>query len=70
MDDGDWEEAGLREPLSELTWVVWRYDWRFQPGSHTLTVRCHDGSGTLQIAEESRPHPDGASGFHSQSVRL
>src|SRR5690606_7107298 len=26
MDDGEWMQAELREPLSDTTWVVWRVD--------------------------------------------
>jgi hypothetical protein len=52
----------MRTPLSELTWVIWRYDWPFLPGKHTFTVRCYDGNGTLQIAAPSPPEPDGATG--------
>ena len=70
VDDGAWNEARLRAPLSGLTWVIWRYDWPFQPGEHTLTVRCTDGKGALQIAEMAAPHPSGASGLHSKSVML
>jgi DMSO/TMAO reductase YedYZ molybdopterin-dependent catalytic subunit len=69
-DGGEWREARLREPLSGLTWVIWRYDWPFQPGSHNFMVRCYDGSGDVQVAEESAPHPNGASGLHSKSIRL
>jgi DMSO/TMAO reductase YedYZ molybdopterin-dependent catalytic subunit len=70
VDNGPWEQALLRTPLSQLTWVVWRYDWPFQPGKHTFTVRCYDGNGTLQIAAPSPPEPDGATGLSSRSVML
>jgi hypothetical protein len=69
-DGGPWRQARLRTPLSETTWVVWRYEWPFQRGEHTLTVRCYDGSGALQVTEPAPPHPSGASGFHSKSVML
>lgn len=68
VDEGEWREAELRAPLSEVTWVIWRYDWPFQEGEHTLTVRCYDGNGALQTPEPSEPHPDGASGLHSRSA--
>jgi hypothetical protein len=29
-----------KTPLSQTTWVLWRYDWPFQRGKHTFTVRC------------------------------
>ena len=36
VDDGPWQEAALRTPLSHLTWVVWRYEWPFGHGKHPL----------------------------------
>ncbi len=53
VDDGPWRVAELRQPLSDLTWVLWRYDWPFDPGTHTLTVRAFDGQGRPQEAEQS-----------------
>jgi DMSO/TMAO reductase YedYZ molybdopterin-dependent catalytic subunit len=70
VDNGPWEQALIRTPLSHLTWVIWRYDWPFRPGKHTFTVRCYDGNGTLQIAAPSPPEPDGATGLSSRSVTL
>lgn len=70
VDDGPWQQAMLRTPLSQLTWVVWRYDWPFQSGVHTFTVRCYDGSGTLQIATTAPPEPNGATGLNSRSTML
>lgn len=46
VDDGPRQQARLREPLSNATWVLWRFDWPFQPGEHTFTVRCFEGDGT------------------------
>ncbi|MGE5124395.1 MAG: molybdopterin-dependent oxidoreductase, partial [Acidobacteriaceae bacterium] len=71
VDGGPWEEAELRVPaLSPLTWVLWRYDWRAEVGQHTFRVRAYDGSGALQEIEPHAPHPDGATGIHSKSVRI
>lgn len=70
VDNGPWEQALMRTPLSHLTWVIWRYDWPFLPGKHTFTVRCYDGNGTLQIAAPSPPEPDGATGLSGRSVML
>jgi hypothetical protein len=70
VDDGPWQEAALRTPLSQLTWVIWRYDWPFQPGKHTFTVRCYDGSSTPQIVQPMPPAPSGASGLFSKSQKL
>jgi DMSO/TMAO reductase YedYZ molybdopterin-dependent catalytic subunit len=70
VDDGPWNEARLRTPLSGTTWVVWRYDWPFRPGNHTFTVRCSDGRAAAQITELAPPHPSGSSGLHSKSMML
>jgi DMSO/TMAO reductase YedYZ molybdopterin-dependent catalytic subunit len=65
VDNGPWEEAQLRTPLSSLTWVLWRYEWPLQNGQHTFSVRCVDGSGLAQRTDEQPPHPSGANGLHS-----
>ncbi len=67
VDDGPWRAAEIRTPLSQMTWVIWRYDWPFEPGKHTFTVRCYDGSNTPQIVEAMPPAPSGASGLFSKS---
>ncbi len=66
VDGGSWQEAELRAPLSETTWVIWRYRWPFEEGSHTLEVRCSEADGTPQIEIEKGNRPDGASGIHSK----
>lgn len=70
VDGGPWEEALLRSPLSETTWVIWRYDWPFEAGEHTFEVRCYERDGTLQIMETNSPRPSGATGIHSLSESL
>jgi len=70
VDGGAWQTAALRTPLSQTTWVIWRYDWPFQPGKHTFTVRCYDGSNTPQIVEAMPPAPSGASGLFSKSQKI
>jgi DMSO/TMAO reductase YedYZ molybdopterin-dependent catalytic subunit len=70
VDGAPWEKAELRTPLSQLTWVVWRYDWPYQSGRHMFTVRCYEGNGTPQIVTSSPPEPDGATGLDSKSIML
>jgi DMSO/TMAO reductase YedYZ molybdopterin-dependent catalytic subunit len=70
VDEGPWQVAEIRTPLSQTTWVIWRYDWPFQPGKHTFTVRCHDGSGAPQIVEAMPPAPGGASGLFMKSQKF
>ncbi|MEM7333751.1 MAG: molybdopterin-dependent oxidoreductase [Chloroflexota bacterium] len=68
VDDGEWQEAQLRTPLSETTWVVWRYEWAFQEGEHTFEVRCQEADGTAQIETRKTQRPDGATGIHSFDI--
>ena len=70
VDGGPWEEAMLRSPLSETTWVIWRYDWPFEAGDHTFEVRCAEGDGTPQIEAESPAHPSGATGIDSYEATI
>jgi DMSO/TMAO reductase YedYZ molybdopterin-dependent catalytic subunit len=70
VDDGEWQEATLRAPMSERTWVIWRYDWAFTEGRHRFTVRATEADGTAQIREEAPVRPDGATGYHSQAASL
>lgn len=65
INDDDWTEAELRDPLSETTWVIWRYDWPFAPGNHTFRVRCYDAAGNMQITDSNPVRPDGATGVHT-----
>ena len=67
VDDGPWQEAALRTPLSRLTWVVWRYEWPFDHGKHIFRVRCYDGSGVPQVAAPSPVEPSGATGLYSRT---
>lgn len=71
VDDGKWVEAELRTPpLSDLTWVQWRYDWEATPGNHTLRVRARDGKGKKQLERRQGVRPEGATGYHERSVRI
>jgi hypothetical protein len=70
VDGGPWQQAQIRTPLSQLTWVIWRHDWPFHSGNHTFTVRCYDGDGTPQIVTPSLPEPNGATGLNSKSMML
>ena len=70
MDSGPWQEAQLRSPLSETTWIIWRLDWPFEAGAHTFEVRCIEGDGTSQIEQQAKSRPAGATGIHSKEANL
>ena len=70
VDNGPWQEAQLRSPLSETTWVLWRYEWPFQEGRHTFAVRCVEAGGAPQIEEVRGNRPSGATGIHRVKTRI
>lgn len=65
VDGGEWQEAQLRDPISDRTWVLWRYDWAFEEGTHEFAVRTYDGDGELQPMHIQGVRPDGATGVHA-----
>lgn len=70
VDGGPWQAAQLRKPLSDTTWVIWRYEWPFAAGHHTFEVRCAERDGTPQIETVSPSHPNGATGIHRREANL
>ena len=70
VDNGPWEDAQLRSPLSETTWVIWRYDWPFAAGDHNFEVRCAELDETPQIEEDRGNRPSGATGIHSRKATV
>jgi DMSO/TMAO reductase YedYZ molybdopterin-dependent catalytic subunit len=59
VDEGEWEDAQLRDPLAITTWTVWSARLAAGPGRHAVSVRCFDGNGSIQ------PPP-----FHSRPVSV
>ncbi|MEM7114420.1 MAG: molybdopterin-dependent oxidoreductase [Chloroflexota bacterium] len=70
VNGGEWQEAQLRTPLSETTWVVWRYEWPFEAGDHLFETRMVEADGTPQIEVAQKARPDGSSGIHSREATL
>ncbi len=70
VDGGPWMPAELRSPLSEATWVIWRYEWPFQAGRHVFQVRAAERDGAPQIEEFRENRPSGATGLHSKSASI
>ena len=69
-DEGPWMEAQLREPLSDVSWVIWRYDWPFEDGEWEFEVRCVEKDGSPQIEEFASPRPSGATGIHRRTKKV
>ncbi len=68
--DDTWREAVLSTPISDATWVQWRYDWDATPGIYEVAVRATDGDGVVQTDAITRPAPDGARGHHKQRFEI
>ncbi len=54
IDGGDWVAAEMSAPISDATWVQWLYRWSATPGSHVISVRATDGTGTVQTDRVTR----------------
>jgi len=65
LDAGrSWRAARIDHPGTTLTWALWSYDWRPEPGAVEAVVRATDGDGALQIAAEHGTIPEGSTGYH------
>jgi DMSO/TMAO reductase YedYZ molybdopterin-dependent catalytic subunit len=61
-----WQRATLKQPLSNLTWVLWELAW--QPpkaGTYIVVARAIDLEGNVQDPNEDPPLPNGSSGYHN-----
>jgi hypothetical protein len=70
VDGGPWERAELRQPLSPLTWVIWRYEWPWKEGEHVFGVRAYDGQGVLQTTTTNPTYPSGATGIDTMPASI
>ena len=71
IDGGEWQAARLKESSNDLSWRLWRYDWRnATPGSYTLAVRAVDSEGQPQTSDVFDTLPSGASGYHTIEVEV
>jgi hypothetical protein len=59
-----WQQATLKNPLSNLTWILWAYEWTPPAtGSYVIYVRATDGSGQVQTSGIAPTFPNGATGY-------
>lgn len=71
LDGGEtWNEATLEDPLSPTARQRWRYVTESTDGTVEAVVRATDGTGTVQTKDRSRPHPNGATGWHRPTIDL
>ena len=69
-DGGEtWDEAELKDPVSEVSWRLWAYRWTpDSAGESSVACRATDGDGVVQTADTMDPHPSGATGYHFVDV--
>ena len=70
VDQDPWQPAEIAGTTGPDTWRQWKYAWTATPGTHRITVRATDANGTLQTAALAPPAPDGATGYHTISVKV
>ncbi|WP_378786816.1 molybdopterin-dependent oxidoreductase [Nonomuraea fastidiosa] len=70
VDGGQWRVAKLAEVPGPDTWRQWSIDWDATPGEHTIQVRATDAAGRTQTEQPAPPAPDGATGYHTITVRV
>ncbi len=70
VNQGEWIEAILSEPLSQKSWVQWRADVPVSAGEAVFEVRATDGEGYTQEEDRVEPRPDGAEGFDAVVVQV
>jgi DMSO/TMAO reductase YedYZ molybdopterin-dependent catalytic subunit len=70
VDDGPWMGATLGDAASGNTWVQWYVPWDAVSGEHEIRVRATNADGETQTDERQSPAPDGATGWHTRSVRV
>jgi DMSO/TMAO reductase YedYZ molybdopterin-dependent catalytic subunit len=70
VDNQPWQAATIAETVSVDTWRQWSWRWDATSGDHLLTVRATDLGGEVQTQDRQPPAPDGATGWHTVSVRV
>ena len=69
VDDGPWQDAELADSVSADTWRQWVLRWTPTAGEHRLRVRAVSADGEVQTSVERPPAPNGATGWHTVTVR-
>ena len=72
FDQGNtWQEAVLKDPISNLTWRLWAYSWN-PPARRNYTVyaRATDGQDQVQTVSEASNFPNGATGYAMISINV
>jgi DMSO/TMAO reductase YedYZ molybdopterin-dependent catalytic subunit len=69
VDGGDWQPAELAAEVNRTTWRMWRVRLRLSRGRHEIEVRATGHDGATQTSDQAPPAPDGATGWHTITVK-
>ncbi|MDH2899790.1 MAG: molybdopterin-dependent oxidoreductase [archaeon] len=72
FDQGQtWQAATLKNPISNLTWTLWAFNWfPAKTGSYLVYARATDGNGQVQTAAQTSPYPNGATGYAMITINV
>ncbi|MBM7785264.1 molybdopterin-dependent oxidoreductase [Tenggerimyces flavus] len=71
VDEGPWQAARLAGEPTVDSWRQWTWQWTgATAGSYKLQVRATDAEGDTQTDQLAPPAPNGASGWHTVSVKV
>ena len=70
IDSEEWKLATLALDFSDDTWRQWKYEFDAKPGEYQVQVRATNKTGETQTQEVSRPDPDGATGYHTRTIKV
>ncbi len=70
INDGEWQPARLGNDVTDDAWRQWVLDWDATPGKYTIQVRATDKNGDTQTSDVAPPDPDGATGYHTRTVKV
>jgi DMSO/TMAO reductase YedYZ molybdopterin-dependent catalytic subunit len=66
-----WQVAQLKNPLSNLTWALWAYEWMPSgAGEYQIVARATDGTGQVQTSAAAGTFPNGATGYVTALIQV
>jgi len=70
VNRGAWQRAQLASAISTDTWCQWQVGIDLTPGDYEVQVRATDATGQPQTEDKAPVAPDGATGYHTISVKV
>ncbi len=70
VNRGSWQQATLANGISTDTWYQWQLGIDLTSGDYEVQVRATDSTGEPQTEDKAPVAPDGATGYHTISVKV